>query len=104
MSASTRKLVLVRLPYLGPQSELRIYQGKFRSADEIPEVNIDLGLAAAYAVTEQIEHPPCPDCGGAIRAAGDGLSDSRKCVECGSLFAVEMRYVRGAGVGEADSL
>lgn len=96
MVASTRKLVLVRLPYLGPQSELRIYRGKFMGADEIPEVRIDLGPGLVCPTSPEIELPPCPDCGGVIGTAGDELSDVRKCVSCGSMFLVELQHVRAA--------
>lgn len=59
----------MRAPYLGPESELRVYRGKLASADEIPAVAVDLGPAAVEVTLEAIMLPACPDCGCTIRAA-----------------------------------
>lgn len=102
MTVSTRRLVLIRLPYLGPESELRIYRGKFASVSEVPEVSIDLGPALENTAFTPIELPPCPDCGSAITSVvSKGGSSVEKCTGCGSLFVIDMRHVPEAAVSHS---
>ncbi len=89
------KVTLSRLPWLGPQSGLRVYRGRYVSADEVPAVNVDLGWVPRDSAWWEAELPPCPDCGNAIACVdADDVPGARKCTGCGSVFVIEAHHVQ----------
>lgn len=84
---------LVRLRCLGPGSELRVYRGRYVSAHEAPTVEVDVGPVPERGDWWDVPLPPCPDCGGVITwFEAQYVPGTRKCVRCGSMFAVEVRH------------
>lgn len=87
------RVMLVRLRCNGPESELRVYRGRYASADEVPEAEVDMGPLPAHGDWWDVPLPPCPDCGGAITwFEAQYVPGARKCTRCGSMFSVEVRH------------